>query len=278
MTLMSVSNSSARNVELELITGGALIGRFDYNRRNAFNRLIVRFIIEAFYVGIPFYVLYFNKTLGSIFNLYYFSIYIVVYTTLWIVLETLYDGFYALNDCVFAKYEENPSIRGYCRTISLKRLLLFRLIYIYVLSILLIRFFHIKLENLVIAVVLITYALFLHNLVRVNLWRRFTIFVIRVSRLTFIPIAMGGADVIPLLIIVLMPYLLLQINYDYKYYLTKYNVLIPPNRPPLYLIFSSFIPFSALFLYPNNLLALLPNCIIIFGSIYRRVIRTNIKK
>ncbi len=268
---------SARKVELELIAIGAQIGRADYNRRKAFTELIMRFIVEAFYVGIPFYVLYSNKTLGSIFDLYYFSIYIVVYSTLWMMLQTLYDGFYALNDCVFAKYEEKPSIRGYCRTISLKRLLLFRLIYIYMLTFLLIRFFHIKLENLVIAVVLITYALFLHNLVRVNLWRIFTFSAIRVSRLAFIPIAMGAADVIPLLIIVLMPYLLAVIIDGYNYELRKYNVLIPPYNPPLYLIFFLFIPFAVLFLYPDNLLALLPNCITIFGSIYRRVIRTKIK-
>jgi len=277
VTQMSVSNSSARKVELELIAVGAQIGRDDYNRRKAFTKLIRRFIEEAFYVGLPFYVLYSNKTLGSIFNLYYFSIYIVVYPTLWIVLQTLYDGFYALNDCVFAKYEEKPNIRGYCRTISLKRLLLFRLIYIYMLTFLLIRFFHIKLENLVIAVVLITYVLFLHNLVRVNLWRIFTFSAVRVSRLAFIPIAMGGTDVIPLLIIVVMPNLLVVIIDGYNYELRKYNVLIPPNNPPLYLIFSLFIPFAVLFLYPDNLLALLPNCIIIFGSIYRRVIRTKIK-
>ena len=268
---------SAKKVELELIAVGAQIGRNDYNRKEAFTVLIRRFIEEAYYVGLPFYVLYSNKTLGSVFNLYYFSIYIVVYPTLWIVLQTLYDMFYALNDCVFAKYEEKPSIRGYCRTISLKRLLLFRLIYIYMLTFLLIRFFNIKLENLLIAVVLITYALFLHNLTRVNLWRIFTFSAVRVSRLAFIPIALGGADVIPLLIIVLMPYLLMVIIDGYNYELRKYNILTPLNNPPYHLIFSLFIPFAFLFLYPDNLLSLLPNCINICRSIYRRVIRTKMK-
>jgi hypothetical protein len=267
----------ARKGGVELIAFGAQIGRDDYNYRNAFTKLIRRFIEEAFYVGLPFYVLYSNKSLGSILNPHIFPIYVSTYLILWILLQTLYDAFYALNDCVFAKYEEKPSFRGYCQNISLKRLLLFRLIYICVLMYLSIHFFCIKLENLVIAVALITYALFLHNLTKVNLWRIFTFSAVRLSRWAFIPIAMGASHVIPQLMIILIPYLLLIVINGYNYELQKYGVLIPLNQPPFWLVFSAFIPFAVLLLYPDNLLALLPICITIFVSIYRRVIRTRLK-
>jgi hypothetical protein len=263
--------------EVELIAFGAQISRDNYNYRSAFTKLIRRFIEEAFYVGLPLYVLYLNKSLGSIFNPYIFFIYASTYLILWILLQTLYDAFYALNDCMFAKYEEKPNIREYCRNVSLKRLLLFRLVYICVLTYLSIHFLCIKLENLMIAVALITYILFLHNLTRVNLWRIFTFSAVRISRWAFIPIAMGASHVIPQLMIILIPYSLLVIIDGYNYELQKYGVSIPLNRPPLWLIFSAFIPFSVLLLYPDNLLALLPNCITIFASIYRRVIRVSLK-
>jgi hypothetical protein len=267
----------ARKGEVELIAFGTQIGRDNYNYRKAFTKLIRRFIEEAFYIGLPLYVLYSSKNLSSIFNLQTFFIYLNTYIILWILLQTLYDAFYALNDCVFAKYEELPSFREYCRHISLKRLLVLRFIYVCLLMYFLVYFFHLKLENLVIALALITYAMLLHNLTRINLWRIFTFSAVRLSRWIFIPTALGAFHVIPLLMIVLIPYSLLVIIDGYKYELRKYGVSVPVKQTPLWLVYSAFIPITLLLLYPNNLLALLPNCITIFISLYRRAVKAKLK-
>jgi hypothetical protein len=130
-----------------------------------------------------------------------------------------------------------------------------------------------KPENLVIALALVTYALLLHNLTRINLWRIFTFSAVRISRWIFIPVAMGAFHTIPRLMIVLIPYSLLAIIDGYNYELHKYGILVPKNQPPLWLVYSAFIPYALLLLYPDNLLALLPNYITIFVSIYRRVVK-----
>jgi hypothetical protein len=257
---------------IELVIFGVQIGRDNFDYRKAFTKILRRFIEEAFYVGLPLYVLYFGS-LSLIFNPYSLLIYVGIYLLSWLLLQTFYDGFYALNDCVFAKYEEKPSLRRYCHYISLKRLLLFRLIYMCILMYLLMHFFYVKPENLVIALALVTYALLLHNLTRINLWRIFTFSAVRISRWIFIPVAMGAFHTIPQLMVVLIPYSLLAIIDGYNYELHKYGILVPINQPPLWLVYSAFIPCALLLLYPDNLLALLPNFITIFVSIYRRVVK-----
>jgi hypothetical protein len=261
---------------IELVIFGVQIGRDNFDYRKAFTRILRRFIEEAFYVGLPLYVLYFGN-LSLILNPYSLLIYVGIYLLSWLLLQTFYDGFYALNDCVFAKYEEKPSLRRYCHYISLKRLLLFRLIYMCILMYFLMYFFYMKPENLVIALALVTYALLLHNLTRINLWRIFTFSAVRLSRWIFIPTALGAFHVIPLLMIVLIPYSLLVIIDGYKYELQKYGVSVPAKQTPLWLVYSAFIPITLLLLYPNNLLALLPNCITIFISLYRRAVKAKLK-
>jgi hypothetical protein len=262
---------------IELVIFGAQIGRNNYRYKRTLTVLLRRFIEEAFYIGLPFYVLYSNENSGSILNLCFLFLYISVYPVLWILLQTFYDAFYALNDCMFAKYEEKPSFREYCRYISLEKLLLLRFIYSCLLMNFLVYFFHLKLENLVIAVALITYATLLHNLTRTNLWRIFTFSAVRLSRWIFIPTALGAFHVIPLLMIVLIPYSLLVIIDGYNYELRKYGVSVQVNQTPLWLVYSAFIPITLLLLYPNNLLALLPNCITIFISLYRRAVKAKLK-
>jgi hypothetical protein len=182
-----------------------------------------------------------------------------------------------LNDCVFAKYEEKPSFREYCCYISLRRLLLLRFIYSCLLMNFLVYFFHLKLENLVIAVALITYAILLHNFTRTNLWRIFTFSVVRLSRWIFISTSLGAFHMRPLLMIVLIPYSLLVIIDGYNYELRNYGVSVQVNQTPLWLVYSAFIPITLSLLYLNNLLALLPNCITIFISLYRRAVKAKLK-
>ena len=88
--------------------------------------IFIRLVHEGILI---FPALYFMFS-GFTFSFYIFLTYTLTYFVSCLMLTTIYDIFYVLNDYIFVKYEDAPSIRHYVKEVSIKNLLSIRLTYI----------------------------------------------------------------------------------------------------------------------------------------------------
>ncbi|MEM4004709.1 MAG: hypothetical protein QXM43_03635 [Desulfurococcaceae archaeon] len=185
-----------------------------------------------------------------------------------------------MNDTVFIYIEDKPSIRGYVQQVPLYMAILARIIYIFFICFLITHYyFTIDGLNIIQAILLLSFSFLMHNIQKVKLNRIFTFSLIRLSRLIFIPFIISGSQIVPYILLVILPYFIAELVINYNWQLSKYDIKIPKMNWRMSFIFLIFLPFQAVLLYPN-LLTLSGNIIVIISCFISEhfAIRYKLKK
>jgi len=211
-----------------------------------------RIFLETIFITTFLYV----SIYGSIFDLESAYSSLILFSIGYLILTCIYEIFYVLNDVVFVRREDKPSIRRYVYNISMCRVIVVRLIYIIVLVYLLLVYFQVSFTNICIAISLLTLTLAIHNLQTIKLKRIYTFSVLRLARWFFIPISILGPSKASCIFVPLIPYFVIELIKGYNYELSKYGIQVPRIAIRESYVYAIFLPLQIVSLYPNTLLLL----------------------
>jgi hypothetical protein len=162
---------------IELLPLGAMIGRAQeacYNSKRYINCILGSIFIRSIFEGIIIFPTLYLSMFGLHITISLLMTYTIAYIISWLLMNVIYDMFYALNDSTFVRYEDRPTLRRYIEDINLVVLTITRLIYMVTISILLVVVVKIPYINVLIAILLLFITLFIHNSIRIKLWRETT--------------------------------------------------------------------------------------------------------
>jgi len=171
---------------IELLPLGTMIGRAQeacYNSERYINCILGSIFIRSIFEGIIIFPTLYLSMFGLHITLPLLMTYTIAYIISWLLMNVIYDMLYALNDSIFVRYEDRPTLRRYIEGINLVALIITRLIYMVTISILLVVVAKIPYINVLIAILLLLITLFIHNSIRIKLWRVYSIGALRFVRL-----------------------------------------------------------------------------------------------
>jgi len=158
----------------------------------------------------------------------------------------IYEILYLYNDIVAIRWEDKPTLRNYVESLSIRLAILTRLIYIFILSLILIYFFNIDPRSIMISIALLLQASLIHNLIKIKSKRIYSYTVMRITRILFAPniILFPHFEYLSKLIVVTLPNLVWDIVGGRDAYIRKYNasISLPETRMSWYIIYSIFLP------------------------------------
>jgi len=190
------------------------------------------------------------------------------------LLINLYEIQYLINDVIAIRWEDKPTYREYVKEVKgfvFQLVVVSRLAYVTVLYNLL-SSFGISSIKIIIAILTLGFTFLLHNIQRIHLYRIMTYTLIRFSRYIFIPlILLTDSAYLYHLIIVLLPMLIVDVVTANHYTLSKYGIKYELNLPPLYYLFTLFLPIQIALIYPRIAL-LCGNIIVIVVSLCKNIL------
>jgi len=145
--------------------------------------------------------------------------------------------FYALNDSIFVHYEDRSTLRRYIKDVNLVALIIARLTCMVIISILLVAFAKILYINILIAILLLLTTLFIHNSIRIKLWRVYGVGILRFTRLLFIPLILSPSSNLFHILAITMPYVIDETIKAYNYELGKYGMQLRKCKDSIFIIF-----------------------------------------
>jgi len=158
----------------------------------------------------------------------------------------IYEILYLYNDIVTIRWEDKPTLRNYVRSLSIRLAILTRLIYIFILSLILIYIFYIDPRSIMISIVLLLQASLIHNLIKIKSKRIYSYTAMRITRILFAPniILFPHFEYLSKLIVVTLPNLVWDIVGGRDAYIRKYNasISLPETRMSWYIIYGIFLP------------------------------------
>jgi hypothetical protein len=254
---------------IELLPLGAMIGRAQeacYNSRRYINCVLGSIFIRSIFEGIIIFPTLYLSMFGFHITLPLLMTYTIAYIISWLLMNVIYDMFYALNDSIFVRYEDRPTLRRYIEDINLVVLIIARLIYMVTISILLVVVAKIPYINVLIAILLLLITLFIHNSIRIKLWRVYSIGALRFVRLFFIPLVLSPSSNLFYILAIAIPYVTDEIIKAYNYELGKCGIQLRNARAPI-LLFSYlvYLPFLIILFHSNYVLLIY--LIILVGSL-----------
>ena len=171
--------------------------------------------------------------------------FIATFALLYILLISIYELQYVINDLLFSKYEDRPTLRFY--PVSIWTLVLSRIISIVLyIAILLLSSLYgiesIQICNVTISLSLLVFAFLVHNIQKIKLKRILTFSLIRIVRLLFVPVALLGSSIIPEIVLITLPYVFIEVIEGFRYNLSKYGITTPPIQYRWYYIYGLFLP------------------------------------
>jgi len=253
---------------IEFLPFGALLGRIKWDcnisiRRKLYICILKDFAQHLFYEVAIIYPSLYLLIFGLLLDINSFLVYSLVYFALWILLHTIYDIFYVMNDYIFIKYEESPTIRKYLPKNSVKKTIVLRLVYAIMLLFILINNFKMKFMLLFATIILVLMNI-LHNFANEHL-RIFTFGSLRLAKWLFIPLIIK-CDSVPYILLLLLPCFHDNIIKYYQHKFARKYMFVSKFDVPLWERFIIYLPLQFLVVYPN-IYVLFPNIIIVIFSI-----------
>lgn len=192
--------------------------------------------------------------------------FLVIFGTLFVMLHSLYEVIYILNDLWTVRYEYYPTKRSYVRILNAPIAVGIRIFYFILLT-----FLMDKLVSLLTSTSLLLLIALMHNLQRNNLMRTPTSIAVRLIRFLFIPMIMFDLNPakIQVILVILLPYVLAHSVESYGYRLNKAGITIPDNVPTYYW-FGIFIPIQ-LVLTNWNIACLSGNILLMILSFLKHI-------
>ncbi|MEM4004235.1 MAG: hypothetical protein QXM43_01220 [Desulfurococcaceae archaeon] len=247
---------------IELIPFGIHVIRNEgITLRDAMYVAVTRFLLEGILL-LPLISSFFHKEILTI---------IALYSVTYLLMICVYEIFYLYNDIFAIKWEDKPTIRKYVQLISLKISIIARVLYICIFCLFILSVFHVRIEGIAISLILLILSLLIHNHQKSKINRIFTFALVRLSRLSFMPLIIlyPQIHVLSYVPVITMPYFISEIVEAYRYQIKKYDIQTPKIQVPLYLLYSIFLPIQAVTLN-FKLQALLGNILIIVLSLIRK--------
>lgn len=157
-----------------------------------------------------------------------------------ILLVSVYEIQYVVNDVIIIKKEDRPSIRIY--PVKPEILIIFRIFYFIITTVLMV-LFHFDMLNITVAIMLISLAFLLHNFQSYKLKRTYTFALVRLTRYVFIPLCLiNNLKLLSNIVIAFIPLLFIEIIQAHEYNLEKYGVTIPRINYPWFYLYGIFLP------------------------------------
>jgi len=185
-----------------------------------------------------------------------------------IILVSVYEIQYVINDIVVVKREDKPSIRSY--PVRPLFVVISRGVYSLV-AVCLMLISRFDVIRVFVAIVLLSLAFLLHNIQKYKLKRIYTFALIRLTRYLFIPLCLIDSHHYLLYVpIVFMPLLFVDIIQAYEYNLKKYSIEVPKMDYPWYYIYGIFLPIQLMLIDWKYIIG---NIMIVLFSISRYIKR-----
>jgi hypothetical protein len=234
-----------------------MIGRAQeacYNSKRFMNCILGSIFIRSIFEGIIIFPTLYLSIFGFHITLPLLVTYMTTYIISWLLMNVIYDMFYALNDSIFVRYEDRPTLRRYIKDVNLVVLIIARLIYMVAISILLVAFAKISYINVLIAILLLFITLFIHNSIRIKLWRVYSVGALRFARLLFIPLVLSPSSNLFYISAIAIPYVIDEVIKAYNYELGKYGIQFNARVPILLFSYSVYLPFLIILFHSNYVL------------------------
>lgn len=256
----------SRNMIKEFLIFTILIEREKYAYPEAWkNALIGKIFWEhsfTYFAILSFYGYYLN--LEKLLN------YTFIYFIGFVILYDVYEIFYILNDAVFVRFEDIPTIRSYVKEISIISAIIARMIYYMLFFFFLCDKFY---SGLIIATVLVSLAWTFHNFQKLRINRAITFPLLRLTKYLFVPLFVTQLDIyaVTRTMILLLPIFHVDILHAYQTQLRKHGYQYQPTSVSLAFLLGIYLPLQLVLIKPYYHI-LVYNCVILIISFVRNVL------